>query len=111
MREVNIRQLKAKLSAELKYLPFAVTNNGRIIGYMVTDCSHNDSGNVVTGSNNSDKCSHNGKSVHNLVKAAKEQLSNITKEKNKVTTSKAAIPTGVRPWINPLVDSALAPKK
>ena len=40
MREISIRTLKAKLSAELKDLPFAVTNNGRIIGYMVEDCSH-----------------------------------------------------------------------
>lgn len=40
MREINIRQLRANLSKELENLPFAITRNGKIIGY-VQESVHN----------------------------------------------------------------------
>lgn len=34
MREINIKKLRANLSKELNNLPFAITRNGKIIGYV-----------------------------------------------------------------------------
>ncbi len=110
MRQISIKQLKSNLCKEILDLPFEVTRYGRVIGVMA-EGSHKYIDKVVTNTNkaskSTDKSIKQAKGLHNPVNAAKEQIVEIIKKKQKVVTKKTTSGTG---WVNPLSNSVLAPK-
>lgn len=83
MRQVSIRTLRKELSTQLQDLPFEITKNGKIIGIMCTQEDY--IGDKVRKATSITKRSYEGK-----------------------TTSTT---DGTQTWINPLTNSALAPKE
>lgn len=85
MRQVNLKILRARLTQELKSLPFEITKNGKVVG-------------VVTKGLNKSYPIDNPK--------------NLSTQNN---TTKTTSPIGGRQkekvWFNPLENSSLAPKK
>ena len=84
IRKVNIRTLKAKLSAEMKDLPFAITNNGRVVGYVVEELDY-----VPETGLPPEECSHQ-KKAKKAKKVVKQPI--------------------MEAWLNPLANTLLAPK-
>ncbi|MFH1562022.1 MAG: hypothetical protein ABIF11_01190 [Nitrospirota bacterium] len=95
MRQVNIKELKKNLSRELQDLPFEITKFGKVVGVVCEKGSHLENEKVVT---TSQKGSH--------LKKIKVKLEKIVKERSTASTSSV---TG-QGWINPLINTALAPK-
>jgi hypothetical protein len=65
MRQVNIKELKARLSKELLNLPFEITRYGRVIGVIGEKGSHNElklekPKKLTTCNNNAKTTSHTG---------------------------------------------------
>ena len=90
MRQISIRELKAKLSAEIKNLPLAVTNNGRIVAYIMADCGQNDEKDEVKI-----------KSACNAVEDMKIQVAELVKKKKIVVTQETDSCTGPVHYFNP----------
>jgi len=88
MRQVNIKELKKNLCKELQDLPFEITKYGRVVG--------------VVG----EKGSHLGEKGSHLDASPKKKV--VTKKHDYPVAGISKIDT---PWVNPLINSALAPKK
>ena len=97
MRQINIKELKKNLSRELQDLPFEITKFGRVVGVVSEKGSHLEK--VVTTPKKKKKGSHN---VAEKVAAVmvKDLLRNGTYIHPEET-----------PWVNPLSNTVLAPKK
>ena len=140
MRQINIKELRANLSAELNNLPFVITRKGEIIAEVGVHLKTK----AVKKTESQPYCDIIG--VHRI-ETIKEKLTEIINKKKSVHQDKADIPKVVTtpkkkkkgshnvaervaavmvkdllkngtyihpeetPWVNPLSNTVLAPKK
>jgi len=100
MWQIPLKTLRVRLTKELLDLPFEITDYGKVIAVVSDKGLNIPVVEQVKGLNNGYKGLNN-----KHIEAKPKKLSSCN---NKIKTD---TPTGVRPWINPLANSALAPKK